>query len=99
MTRCTSLLAAVAAVTTLAATTPALTQQRQGGLVNVAIGDISTGDILSDITVNVGVGLNVAANVCGVSVGVLASQLGQTGVARCETAEQFVDITSLGAAF
>jgi hypothetical protein len=99
MKRFTSILAAAVAVTTLAATTPAIAQQDQAGLVNVAIGDISTGDILSDITVNVGVGLNVAANVCGVNVGVLARQLGQSGVAHCETDDQFVDITGLGAAF
>ena len=99
MTRFTSVLAAVVATATLAASTPATAQHEQGGLVNVAIGDITTGDILSDITVNVGVGLNVAANVCGVNVGVLARQLGQSGVAHCETDEQFVDITGLGAAF
>jgi molybdopterin-binding protein len=99
MTRIPSFLAAAVAVAALATTTPAIAQQRQDGLVNVAIGDITTGDILSDITVNVGAGLNLAANVCGVSVGVLARQLGQSGVARCETAEQFVDITRLSGAF
>ena len=88
-----------AIVTTVALTftvAPLPVAAQQGGLVNVAIGDITTGDILSNITVNAGVGLNVAANVCGVAVGVLAQQLGQTGAAHCETAEQFVDVSRLG---
>jgi molybdopterin-binding protein len=97
MTRIYAILAA-AALTVTVATAPALAQQSQRGLVNVQIGDITTGDVLSDLTVNVGAGLNLAANVCGVSVGVLATQLGQQGVARCETATQFVRITRLGGA-
>ena len=98
MTRFTSIIVAGIAAAVLA-TAPVTAEPNQSGLVNVMIGDISTGDILSDITVNVGVGLNVAANVCGVNVGVLARQLGQQGVAHCETDDQFVTITSLGALF
>jgi len=73
----------------------AAAQQSQSGLVNVQIGDIETGDILSDITVNVGAGLNLAANVCGVNVGVLARQLGQQGVAHCSTEDQTVTVRRL----
>jgi hypothetical protein len=71
--------------------------QTQNGLVNVAIGDITTGDILSNITVAVGVAANVAANVCGVTaqVGVIAEQVARTGSFRCEntTTSRFVQIT------
>jgi hypothetical protein len=95
MKRVISMLAVTAALTTSLVTAPVAAQQRQSGLVNVQVGDITTGDILSDIDVNVGVGLNLAANVCGVAVGVLASQLGQTGVAQCDNGAQEVTITRL----
>ena len=62
--------AGVAAVT--ASPAPAANQSQQG-LVNVAIGDISTGDILSNNTVNVAVAANIAATVCGVTVRLLSS--------------------------
>jgi hypothetical protein len=61
----------------------------------VNVSDIELNEVISDINVGVGVGLNIAANICGVAVGVLASQLGQTGAAQCETAEQVVTITRL----
>ena len=66
------------------ATPPAEAQQL--GLVNVAIGDITTGDILSNNQVNVGVAAEIATNVCGipVEVGVLSLQLQRTGNFRCE---------------
>ncbi len=69
--------------------------QSQEGLVNVAIGDIETGDILSNNTVNLAVAANIAANVCGVTVpvAVLAVQLFRTGEVTCEGATQFVEIT------
>ena len=69
--------------------------QSQQGLVNVAIGDITTGDILSNNTVNLAVAANVAANVCGVTVpvAVLAVQVFRTGEFTCEGATQFVEIT------
>lgn len=57
-----------------------------GGLVNLQIGsiDVETGDILSDNTtqVNLGVALNLAANVCDVAVNVLAEQI-KTGDVSC----------------
>jgi hypothetical protein len=71
--------------------------QTQNGLVNVAIGDITTGDILSNNRVGIGVAANIAANVCGVTaqVGVIAQQLAQGGSPRCENAQtsRFVQIT------
>ena len=93
MKRLTSLIAGLAVATVLTAG-PA-SAQAQRGLVNVNIEDVINGDVLSNIDVGVGVALNVAANVCGVAVGVLATQLGQTGVAQCETAEQIVTLTRL----
>jgi ABC-type uncharacterized transport system permease subunit len=69
--------------------------QSQQGLVNVQIGDISTGDILSNNNVNVAVAANVAATVCGVTVpvAVLAEQVFRTGGFSCSGADQFVNIT------
>ncbi len=62
---------------------------QQAGLVNVSIGDISTGDILSSNRVGVGVAAQIAANVCGVTaqVGVIASQVARTGQFKCENAQ------------
>lgn len=58
-----------------------------GGLVNVQIGEINveTGDILSDnvVVLQLGAALQLAANVCNVSVGVIAQQI-RTGDAECE---------------
>jgi hypothetical protein len=61
----------------------------------VAIGDITTGDILSNNTVNVAVAANIAATVCGVTVpvAVLAEQVFRQGGFTCSGATQFVDIT------
>jgi hypothetical protein len=71
--------------------------QTQNGLVNVAIGDITTGDILSNNRVGIGVAANVAANVCGVTaqVGVIAQQVAQGGNFRCDNQQtsRFVQIT------
>lgn len=73
--------------------------QQQGGLVIVNISqiDIETGNILSDNTVQVGVGaaLAIAANVCDVAVNVLAVDLGRTGTTTCESAtgDQRVTLT------
>src|SRR5688572_9452196 len=70
-----------------------------GGLVNVQVGtieiidDVVVRNVLNDLTFSVGVAANIAANVCGVSVGVLASDLARGADFACETAEQFVDIT------
>jgi class 3 adenylate cyclase len=72
-------------------------QTTQTGLVNVGIGDIETGDILSNNRVAVGVAANVAANVCGVTaqVGVIAQQIARTGNYRCENDQtgRFVQVT------
>jgi len=58
-----------------------------GGLVNITVVDVIDGDILSNNNVNLGVALNLAANVCDVNVNVLAQQL-RNGGATCETADQ-----------
>jgi hypothetical protein len=75
------------------ATAPAASAQPvvTGGLVNVTV---VTGDILSENEVNLGVALNLAANICDVNVNVLAQQL-RDGGAHCETATQSVDITQI----
>jgi ABC-type uncharacterized transport system permease subunit len=69
--------------------------QSQRGLVNVQVGDITTGDILSNNNVNVAVAANVAATVCGVTVpvAVLAQQVFRTGGFSCSGATQFVNVT------
>jgi hypothetical protein len=51
-----------------------------GGLVNVVVGDVT---ILEDV--RLGVALQAAANVCGVGVNVLATQIGQ-GPVNCDAA-------------
>jgi hypothetical protein len=54
-----------------------------GGLVNVTVTDIANNDtILSYDNIGVAAALGVAANVCGTTVNVLASQLG-TSSATC----------------
>lgn len=58
-----------------------------GGLV-----DITINDVLSHNDVNVAAALNIAANICGVNVNVLAQQIG-TGDATCRTGDQVVRIT------
>jgi hypothetical protein len=64
-----------------------------GGLVNVTITNLLNNNTVT-VQVPVGVGLNVAANVCGVNVGVLARDL-HNGPVSCSTATQSVDITQL----
>lgn len=67
-----------------------------GGLVNVTVTDVANG-VLSNDNIGVGAALNVAANVCGVAVNVLASQLGSSGPISCTnpTSGQTVTITQL----
>jgi hypothetical protein len=77
---------------------PAAAQQEADGLIVVQIGDITTGDILSENEVAVGVAAQIAANVCGVKVGpvaVLGQAVDRSGDTRtvCETGEQFVRFT------
>ena len=70
-----------------------------GGLVNVQIGsiDLLTGDIdiIDDVTVGIGVAAQIAANVCGVAVGVIAQDLAQGSPVNCtnDIGDAFVDIT------
>jgi hypothetical protein len=71
----------------MAATTSAQGPVVTGGLVNVTVVDVIDGDVLpiSDVNVSVGAALALAANVCGVGVNVLATQLG-SGIATCDAA-------------
>ena len=96
MKRITSIISALALVTVIAAA-PASAKPDQAGLVNVAIGDISTGDILSDITIPVNAAVNLAANVCGVSVDVITADLAPDGIANCknDVSNRSVQITRL----
>jgi hypothetical protein len=72
--------AAVAVTMAVAPVAPAFAQPIiTGGLVNVVVGDVT---ILEDV--RVAVALQAAANVCGVGVNVLASQIGQ-GPVDCES--------------
>lgn len=70
-----------------------------GGLVNVQIGsiqvidDVEVRNVLNDLTVSIGVAAQIAANVCGVTVGALARDLARGADFACETADQFVEIT------
>jgi hypothetical protein len=77
---------------------PAAAQQQADGLIVVQIGDITTGDILSENEVAVGVAAQIAANVCGVKVGplaVLGTAVDASGGTRtvCSTGDQFVRFT------
>jgi hypothetical protein len=65
---------------------PATAQNFGQGLVVVQVGDITTGDILSQNRVGVGVAAQVLANVCGLQaqVGVIANQIARGGSPRCE---------------
>jgi hypothetical protein len=67
-----------------------------GGLVNVVVTDVID-DVtvtVQDINVNAGVAVNIAANVCGVAVGIIAEDLAD-GTAYCEavTGDQTVTLT------
>src|SRR5687767_8762262 len=65
----------------------------QVGTIEVLEGGIEVRDVLNDLTVSVGVAAAIAANVCGVNVGVLSAELARGADFACETAEQFVEIT------
>ena len=100
MTRTKRALAALATGGTLALA-PAVPAMAQGpvvtgGLVNVTVTDVAN-DVLSNDNIGVGAALNVAANVCGVGVNVLASQIGQGGPIDCTnpTSGQTVTISQL----
>ena len=83
------------ALTLALAAGPVAAQQSQDGLVNVQVGDIKTGDIVSNNTVEVGVAANVAATVCGTTVNaaVISEQIAKTGSFLCQGATQFARIT------
>jgi hypothetical protein len=67
-----------------------------GSLVNVKVGDITTGDILSNNNVEINVAANIATNVCGnqVQVAALSLALQKYGWFRCEntTTRRFVRV-------
>jgi hypothetical protein len=73
---------AVGAGAPAAAAQPVIT----GGLVNVTVTDLLNNNTVT-VTVPVGVALNIAANVCDVTVGVLAQQL-NAGDTTCSNADQ-----------
>ena len=82
-------LALVGATATPASAQPVVT----GGLVNVTVTNLlnnNTVTVLDDA--RVGVAVNLAANICGVAVAVLAEQLG-SGDATCQIGDQLVTIT------
>jgi hypothetical protein len=102
MTRTKHALAALAVGGAMAAlpAVPAMAQGPvvTGGLVNVTVTDIANNNtVLSSDNIAVGAALQVAANVCGVTVNVLATQLGQSGPISCTnpTGALGVDITQL----
>lgn len=71
-----------------------------GGLVNVQIGaiDVETGDILSrnDVQVSVNAAAQIAANICGLAVNVLATQIANGVPIDCETqGDQIVRFISI----
>ena len=101
MTRTKRTLAALATTgtLTLAPAVPAMASPVvTGGLVNVTVTNLLNNDtILSQNNVGVGVAAQIAANVCGVSVGVLASAVGQGAPVDCTnpTGDTGVTITQL----
>jgi len=78
------------------ATPAAAAQQTQEGLVNVQIGDITTGNILSNNNVQVGAAVDVIAQVCNVSVtaAVLTDTLNKSGSYTCKGPTQFTRVTN-----
>jgi len=102
MTRTKKAIATLATSGTLALV-PAIPAMAQGpvvtgGLVNVTVTNLLNNDtILSKNNVGVGVAAQIAANVCGVSVGVLASAVGQNAPVDCTnpTGDTGVSITQL----
>jgi hypothetical protein len=90
------LLAALGLGATLAFGAPQMAEAQPvvtGGVVNVTIVDVLTGDILSNNNVSVAAALGVAANVCGIAVNVLSVDLSQDGRVDCQSATQQVILT------
>jgi hypothetical protein len=69
----------------MAATSSAQGPVVTGGLVNVTVVDVidDVTVVVRDINVSLGAALGIAANVCGVGVNVLATQL-ESGTATCD---------------
>ena len=94
-----AILAGAIAMTTAATTSAQRPIVGAGNLVNVQVGsiqiidDVEVRNVLNDLTVSVGVAAAIAANVCGVNVGVLSADLARGADFACETADQFVEIT------
>jgi hypothetical protein len=61
-----------------------------GPLVNVTIGDIQTGDILSNNTVELNVAADIAVNVCGLQTQAVfvAEEIVQTGWFDCQNEQR-----------
>ena len=79
----------VGATAPLASAQPIIT----GGLVNITVVDVLNNNTVTlDRVVTVGAALNIAANVCDVSVGVLARQL-HNGDTTCRNAAQTAEAT------
>ena len=72
---------AVGAAAPMAGAAPIVT----GGLVNITVADVGN-NILRDADVGVAAAVSIAANVCDVSVNVLARQLGSGDDATCTNA-------------
>jgi hypothetical protein len=81
---------AVGAVAPTASAQPVFT----GGLVNITVVDVLSGNTVTAI-VPIGVAANVAANVCDVSAGVLVQEFRDAGTTTCETATQTATIDQL----
>ena len=97
MTRTKRTLAALATTGTLALA-PAVPAMASpvvtGGLVNVTVTDIANNNnVLDSNNIAVGAALQVAANVCGVTVNVLASQLGSSGPISCTNPTDSLGVT------
>jgi hypothetical protein len=98
MTRTKRTLAAVAVGGALAAVpvAPALAAGPvvTGGLVDVTVTNLLNNDtILSNNNVGVGVAANVAANVCGIAVNVLATQLASGQNVNCTNPNQTTGVS------
>jgi hypothetical protein len=87
-------IAAAVVVTPLAGASAAAAPdaQRQNGLVNVSLCNAG-GGCVNHNNVGIGVAAQLAANVCGVAVGVLARQIAHGTPVHCQNAQgQTVDI-------
>jgi hypothetical protein len=89
-------IAAIGLSAVLAAAAPQAEAQPviTGGLVNITVVDLlNNNTVLSQDNISVGAALNIAANVCGVAVNVLATQLASGGPVSCRNTTNAVTIT------